>query len=480
MRLLGHLWDWLTSANKRPRRKGHPDLYPLDIAKLAKELDLDGEARRQGEKGHPAADAKALSGVEAAIVQRVEKARQDYVDWAVFRLGLISEDLARRNVTQAVNRAMQTDEEFARNASARITRQETLMRSLGDAARSRRAELAAFKDINGLTRDAHFPTAAGTFLLYTVLALLILVEGGLNAGFFAQGVSTGLLGGFSLAGGLAALNVVAAFVFGKLLVRNMFHRSAGRKVIGIGSLLLAILMMTAMGLGIAHVRDSLTAELADPAGAALQALLASPFHLRDLLSWALFAISALFGAGALLDGLFIDDMYPGYGACSRRAQTAADDYEDELTALRETLEELKEEQLQALDHVVQQSQVAISVSESLISEKKAVCSRLSNALRDADNSLKALLAKFRTDNGIHRGDAPRPSYFDVLMPKLRPLDLPNYDATADATALAEQRALVHTLLSEVQKLRASIQVAFNQQFDKLQPLDTHFPGKDSV
>lgn len=477
MRLTERLWNWLTSPNPRAPNKGHPDLYPLDIAKLTKELNLAEEAKRLGEARLPAPDAQALAGAEASVVQRVEKARQDYMDWAVLRLQVLSQDLAKRNVTPAVNRARQADKEFERQASAILTEQESLLRSLGDTARKRRAELDDFQTKNGLTRDAHYPTSTGTFFRYAVLALLIVVEGVLNAGFFAQGVSTGLLGGFAYAGILAALNVLAAFFFGKFLIRNLNHQNVGRKLLGASSLLAAISIMVAMGLGIAHIRDSLTAELADPARAALQTLLATPLELRDLFSWALFAISVAFGTGALVDGLYSDDLYPGYGSLSKRVQSAIDDYEDELNTLRADLEELKDEQLKTLDQEVQESQAAVAVFESLIDDKKAADSRLSHALRDADNSLEALLRKFRTENELHRRDAPRPAYFDTK-PELMPLPMPDFDTSDDETALTEQRELVRTLLAEVQSLRASIQASFNQQFDRLKPLDTHFPRKE--
>ena len=80
MGLAERFWNWLSASASGAPRKGHPDLYPLDVSQLTKELRLVEEGKRLGEAGLPAPDAKTLSGPEAAIVQRVEKARQDYVD----------------------------------------------------------------------------------------------------------------------------------------------------------------------------------------------------------------------------------------------------------------------------------------------------------------------------------------------------------------------------------------------------------------
>lgn len=467
-------WNWLATSTVSVHKKGHPDLYPLDVTKLAKELRLPEEGRRLGEAGLPSPDAKALSGPEAATVQRVEKARQDYVDWAVLRLSVLSHDLSRRQVTQAVNRARQADKEFERKASGLLSDKEGLLRNLGETAKKRKAELDAFQTKHGLTREANYPNGAGLFFRYAILLVLIVVEGGLNAAFFAQGLSTGLVGGFMQAAILAAVNVLVAFVFGKSAVCYINHTHWGWKLLGMLSLLLAAVLMTGMGLAIAHYRDSLTSEASDAARNALQMLLANPFELRDTFSWTLFIISVGFGVGSLIDGLYSNDLYPGFGDISKRTQVAVDDHEVEMTDLRLDLESLKDDELKTLDEAIQKSQAAVAVFKSLIEDKKSANSRLSNALRDADNSLDALLSKFRTENEMHRNGAARPRYFDSR-PELRALVSPDFDTRADETSLAEQDGLVKALLAEAQQIRASIQESFNQQFDRLKPLDTHFP-----
>ena len=476
MRLAERFRHWLTVSPNANPKKGHPDLYPLDVAKLAKELRLAEEGKRLGEAGLPAPDAKSLSGPEAAIIQRVEKARQDYVDWAVLRLRVLSQDLGKRNITQAVNRALQADKELERKASALLSEQEGLLRSLGDSARRLKIEVEDFRSKHRITREPNFPSPSGLYLRYALLLLLVAVEGTVNAGFFAQGLSTGLLGGFAIAGLLATLNVATAFVFGKFLVRYWSHNSLGPRLLGVVCFLAAVAMMTVIGTGIAHYRDSLTSEAADAAMSALLTFRSNPFELRDAFSWALFGISVAFGFASLFDGLYSDDPYPGYGPISRRAQVAINDHEDEMAMVRSALEELKDEELKALDQALKESQAAVAVFQSLIEDKKAAGSRLFTALRDADNSLTALLSRFRTENELHRGGISRPLYFDTK-PELLALQLPDFTTAAEDASLVQQSELVANLLAEAQQVRARIQAAFNQQYDRLKPLDSHFPSK---
>ena len=469
-------FQWMTTSARGSHRKAHPDLNPIDVDKLARELNLHAEAKRLGAAGVPSPAAVSLCGPESVVLQRVERSRQEYVDWAATRLNVLSRDLSRSNVTAEVNRARQADAEFERKASVILSEAESVLRRLAETARARKDELAAFKAEHKLTKEAHYPTSSGRFLAIGFLVILILLEGAFNANFFATGLDTGLLGGL-IEAVLAALgNVSIAFLLGRFVVPFVFHSNPLLKIGGFLGLALALVIITTVGLGISHYRDALTSELPDAAGVAQAALLSDPFGLKAGASWALFGVSITFGLLALFDGLLFDDRYPGYGAITRRMRDAVDDYEDEVAGIREQLEGLKQEELQALDRVLESSQASVAAFESAIRDKSTAGHRLQQAVTDADNSLEALLKLFRTENEVHRGGLPRPTYFDTY-PTLRELTLPSFDTTEDDAALDEQRTLVNALLGEAQTIRGRIQAAFNKQFDRLNPLDAHFPAQ---
>lgn len=473
MWLLKWIWKWLRTTGTGKPRKAHPDLYPIDVEQIAKELDLAEQAKRLGEAGLPAPDATVLSGPEAKVVQRVEKARQDYVDWGALRLNVLDTDLGRRNVTAEVNRACQADKEFERKASALLAEQDADVRRLGETARKRKEELEAFRNEHGLVREAH--DRRSRFYTYSVLLALIAFEAMANARFFAQGMDSGLVGGFTEAGIMAGINVFVAFCLGKFAVPYANHRHLFPRILGILGFFAAIAIMCCVALGIAHYRDSLTAEAINPATAALEAFQQHPLKLKDFFSWALFAVSLIFGLLALFDGLFSDDRYPSYGSMTRRTQLAIEDHEAELDSLRKELEQLKNDELAGLDAALARAQADIGVFESLINDKRMAGSRLSNALSEADYCLDALLKMFRTENEVHRNGVPRPKYFDTH-PDLRPIQLPDFATAQDEEALRTQSKQVTALVSEEQDIRARIQAAFTQQFDRLQPLDLHFPS----
>lgn len=479
MSFLQRVWVWLTQGRQRNAGKAHPDLNPYDVKKLVEELNLKAEARRLGEAGIPAVDATRPGGAEAAAIQRVDRVRQDYVEWAAIRLSVLNERLEKTDVTQTVNRARQADQEFERKASSLITEQEAVLRAVGERSRQLDSELRAFKSAHGLTRGAEYPSVARAIFGYAFLAFLVVVEGVLNASFFAQGVDSGLLGGAAYAMALAALNVAIAYSMGRWPCRYLHHTRPLRKVLGWCAVVAALTGMFAVGLSIAHFRDALTAGSAEPSADALRALVSMPLALKDLMSWGLFSISIVFAIAAFFDGHFSDDLYPGYGKVSRRADEAAEAYEAELQLLRTGLDQLREQEVKALDAAARDSQASVASFANTIEDKRATKLRLEAALQDSANSLEAVLLTFRQENEVARKGLARPAYFDQPS-QLAPLNLPDFSTTADEERLAAQRVLAEKLANEVQEIRGRIQAAFNQKFDLLKPLPQHFGATEAA
>ena len=478
MGFLKRVWAWLKQGLEPEARKAHPDLNPYDVKRLVQELNLKAEARRLGEAGVPAPDATRPGGAEAEAIQRVDRVRQDYVDWAAVRLSVLNERLEKTDVTQTVNRALQADREFERKASSLITEQEAVLRATGVRARQLDRELRAFKAAHGLTRSAVYPMGwARQFFNFALLVLLVVCEGVLNASFFAQGLDSGLLGGAAYAIALAALNVAIAFGLGKWPSRYLHHKHLGLKALGWIAALAAILSMVFVGLSIAHFRDALISGSTEAPAAAMHAVMTSPFRLHDLMSWGLFGISVVFALIAFFDGHFSDDLYPGYGEISRQAEEAAEAYEHELQVLRTRLEELRQQELAALDAAVKDSQASIAGFAATIEDKRLTKLKLEAALQNSANLLDAVLKIFRDENVVARKGLPRPAYFDQPT-LLAPLNLPDFDTQADDERLAAQRVLVEKLIAEVQDIRGRIQAAFNQKFDLLKPLPQHFEEGD--
>lgn len=473
MRILQWFKEWATKSKRSTEMPRHPDLHPINVSKITQELNLLEDAKRLGQGGIPASDAKDLTGPESAALQVIETYRQGYLVWAVARMNILSMDLGKINIEAALNRALNADKEFERKAAGLLSDRHSDIQTLKNAATRATKELEDFKASNGLTTLAQWPAGTTAFMWYSMVVLLVVFEGILNAGFFAQGLNSGLLGGLTYAGVLALINVGIAFIFGKWVVRNLNHIKLAQKIGGALGLFLALGLIVLVGLSIAHFRDAMTAESVAPPISAFEALKTSPFQLRDILSWGLFILSITFGVIGLADGYKTDDPYPGYGKISRRTQQVVDDFEAEIEDLREQLEELKNEELESLEEALKSSQADLAVYKSRIEEKEAAAIRLSTALQNAENALAALLRSFRNENELYRQGLARPAYFDTL-PAMKELPFPDFSSEADRVAHAAHAVHVQRLINEMEQIRARIQDAFNHQYDLLKPLGTHF------
>lgn len=479
MGILHRFKNWLTASKRPIEALGHPDLYPIDIEQITIELDLLEKAKDLGQKGLPAPDAKMLTGSEADIVRTIERHRQGNVNWAVRRLAVLSEAMSKQQMTLQVNQARQADEEFNRKANLRLADFEARLRASGMQARVHQEELESFRALNRLTRQSRHQSALRSILALAIVGIFILIEGAANATLFAQGLDGGWLEGLVIAMLFAAVNVVLAFVVGKYLLRQLFHRSWPRKFVGIAGAALGLLSVGCMALLTTHYRDSLTAGVENAATVAFRSVIVQPLMFSDIFSVILCVLSVGFGVAAMVDGLFSDDLYPGYGSASRRAQKSLEEYEADLAEAREELEQLKEGALAEFDGIVSRSRGVIASLQNCIEDKRTTASRLSTAMHDVDHSLSALLRRFRTENEKHRGGVPRPAYFDEY-PALTQVPLPNFDIEPDLASLETRRNMVEALVAEAQDIRARIQASFSQQFDSLKTLDANFTNKEGT
>lgn len=473
MKIIEWFKNWATKSNRSNPIPRHPDLHPIDIGKISEELRLRQEAARLGTGGIPSSDAQSLTGVESAIVQKVENFRQGYLDWAMSRMNVLSFDLGKLNITSEVNRALNANKEFERKAASLLSENESTLQSLSSSAIKAKEELDRFRKLHNLEREANYPTGARLYMWFSISLMLILLEGVLNAQFFAQGIDTGLLGGLTLGSTAACINVVLAFVFGKFAIKYVHYNNVNFKILGAFFSILALAFILIAGLGIAHFRDALIAEASEPALAAFISMRENIFHLHDIISWALLIVSIFFGLLSMFDGYKTDDPYPGYGEISRKAQLAIDDYESEIENLRAKLEELKNEETSNLDNTLKSSEASVASYQSIISNKEAAALRLATALHNADHSLMALLNEFRSENELHRNGLARPKYFDEK-PKLKNLPFPDFSTDSDKENLSVQSEAVEKLRSEMEFIRARIQEAFNHQYDLFKPLTMHY------
>jgi hypothetical protein len=234
--------------------------------------------------------------------------------------------------------------------------------------RSRLADLENFKARNGLVRDAHYPSSP--MLAFGILAILVLLEAGINGVLFAETNDQGLFGGWLEALVLSVTNVGAAFLFGRTILTQLHRRGFFIKAGAAALSLAGLAALAAVNLIGAHYRDFKAATAAiEPSGPiakhetngltgsakpapgkpaksgaaapsplqpqpqaaekergqereAIGRLFAAPFAFSSFMSFFLFVIGLCGAAIAALDGYKLDDPFPGYGRRHRRYSAA--------------------------------------------------------------------------------------------------------------------------------------------------------------
>lgn len=473
MNLFTRLLTWLSFKPDTTVKFGNPALYPIDTEKLERELDLLGEAKKLGLRGLPASDTLKPTGVEYKIIQMIQKAKQDYADWAAGHLKVLNQDINSLDLTQIINRAKGTAEEFERKASSLLASCNPVLRDLQSLVLSLISEFEEFKKFNGLTRTPHYPSGNEVFLRWAILVLLVFIEGLANSIFFARGLGSGLIDGFLNAVLFAFLNVGWAVLIGRKIIPYLIHKNQFRKMISIIFLLIGIACSFAIALGTAHYRDQLGINPQMASKLALDSFVSSPFSLMEFHSWVLFGLSLVFGFIAMYDAFGLDDSYIGYGKLHRRLETATSDYAEEMEVVRESLEELKSESLAELEKFSDNAQVILKRLDDTIQQKINTKTKMDLSFSNAEHCLDTLLYKFRTENRIHRESQDVPNYFNESV-VLIDIAVPDFGVDEDIKKYAAQELLVQGFKKQIEPIRKKIQTSFNKHFSGLKSIDEHF------
>jgi hypothetical protein len=436
----------------------------LDVSEIDEHLGITEAARQQGSANLPHPQSQTLSSTETQIVQTIERHRQKKFDQTMLDLQKVQNDIAQLNELPDLQNVWLIETNFEREATQLVSEQSQLIRSLASNAQKKVRELQRFKEQNQIQREPEYPSSSSQFLRYCLLVFLIVIEALFNAEFFSEGLSSGLLGGFTYAASLAAVNVLMSFFLGKSVVRLINHRKIAQKIVGAAALLFTIGFVVLMAVAIAHIRDQLVLESMEPAKMALVELKNNLFSFADLFSWLLFSVSVAFAFGAMMDGLFIDDLYPGYGALARKSEAALNDYFEELDEVRQELEEFKLNALLDLEKSIEKAKSSISNYRNFIDRKKTIKLHFEQILNDTERALSLLIQHYRSENELTRTDGLRPHYFDQL-PALKTLEIPWVEQ--DEQQLILHTRLMQTLTSQSEDIRNKLHQTFQKYLDQL-------------
>lgn len=447
-----------------------------DIRQMARDLQIDEKAERDGKRNIPAPNetAPSTTGTQAEIIALINGLIHQSHASCQHRLTELN-----GGVTQAMNRLRQAIQRIS--TSATHHRMQTQQRKAGAKLRiqdadqrlaSKERELKEFKDKHQIYREP-IDSQAWPLKLGIVLTI-IFVEGVINTYFFSQGSELGFLGGAFQAlifagidGGIVTiLGILAAPIWNKIFDHPFIRIRA------ITALLIFLLWAVLYNLGVTHYREAFSSLHPEPMAEALQRLVEQNLLFLKFDSYFLFLFGVLLSGGGFLAGFFWMDPVPGYEKLHMEHEEAREE-------LRRHYGELQSGTLDAAQEAIRQ--VREEAGEATAQHERIVFLTGRNQLLQANfapyvhdmvGTANTLIRQYQTINEIYRTE-PVPEYFRIsVFQSSRRLNNPaqlQQNAAEDSRSMADkaaeqQRTVENQILADTQTETQETQNWGKEQF----------------
>jgi len=384
----------------------------LNVDRIADDLQLAARGTERGAQNRPTSDAQTLDDVEHQIVERIEAHKQDSHTIYLDHLHTYDERVTALSFEERFATIQQAAPEAVGDfrAEATVGRDElfVLRRRLNES----EIERERFRARHRIERPARLASPGKIILKIGVLAILFITEVVINGSFLAKANVGGLLGGAAQAVTFAALNILASFFWGMVLIRLINRRNFFLKLIGLLSFLAYLAFAIALNLTLSHLREipPAVAVSGDVGEVVLHRLLTAPYALIDINSWVFFSIGLIFSLIAMADGLMFFDPYMGYAGLERRWVEATKQFASARSELIERLRDIREDATEVMNEAARDLSVRRSEYDSLLQGRGRLAQRFSQHQNQIEQAGRALLEIYREANRRARA-TPAPDYF---------------------------------------------------------------------
>lgn len=413
------------------------------------ELDIEGLAKRNGQKNLPfesdiesdSAELSIKSAIENKIDQASLSAQRSYdeIATAIEALSLDGEISSLKELPTSFEKSLKIKlagfkEDFS-FANTEVDKYQE--------------DYDRFRKVNNLKREASYPDSLTFF--WSFLFFILVVESLLNAHFFALGSDFGYLGGVIQAFMVSIVNVVIGSICGWLVLRQLNHIRSWRKYLGgIGGSIFLIVSFF-WNLLVGHYRSGLVLEPDNAEQLAVQRFLESPLGLNDLASWMLFLIGMVVFIMVNYKTYSADDPYPGYKSVDKRLNNAKRykviikaEWDEEVEAEHDN--EL--ERLEDLYKICKERADRLERSYKAINYQVSILNKYVNSYKQV---YKSCIKTYRQVNKQSRNE-PYPAYFDAEI-------LNEFSHEFSTDSVVDKRQTIRIQRDEVNKLIPEIKTS---------------------
>ena len=306
-------------------------LFPeVDLRQLSRDLNLETKGEQAASSFQGNLDDKGLDLVEREILD--DLSRRARISTEQYAAELEGYDGRMRAAAIGQGAFVMVKAAAAEGlANFQAQAEEDRLKLEAEAARTQRVceQFHSFSKQHQLEKSAPYVPHANKLLTdWLVIAIIFILETLLNGMFFAAGSYAGLVGGFSEALALSALNVAIAMLTGLVAIRWLRHRAMIAKLLAGFLLLLCVVAAPGLNLLIAHYREAFVAASGEAVHFrdVLGSLISAPFVLNEVRSWVLGALGLVFFGLAAWKFHGLVDPYPNYGRLARLKREALDQF----------------------------------------------------------------------------------------------------------------------------------------------------------
>ena len=469
---IARIWALLNQP-AHPYRPATTIFLDLNVDRVADELELTARGQSNGAQDRPTAEAQTLDDVEHQIVGRVEAHKQDGHTLYLDHLHTYDERITALSFEERFATIQQAAPEAVGDfrAEATVGRDElfALRRRLNES----ELERESFRSRHRIVRPARLTTPGKVILKIGILAILFIIEVMINGSFLAKANVGGLLGGAAQAVTFAALNIIASFLWGMVLIRLINRRNYLLKLVGLLSFLAYLAFAVTLNLILAHLREIPPMINGDVGQEVLRRLLAEPYTLTDINSWVFLSIGFIFSLIAMADGLMFFDPYMGYAGLERRWIDASDRFARTRSELIERLRDIREDATEAMNAAARDLSVRRSEYDSLLQGRNRLAQRFSQHQNQIEQAGRALLEIYREANRQARS-SPAPAYFSRAYAMER---IVYTGGDPDTSAREHLRQMIAETQELLTQQIAAIHAAFEGAVKSYREIDELLPEK---
>lgn len=470
IKTLGKLKDLLTTSPGVHIGNRLDIFLPIDAKAVAKRLELEAKAKERGLRDEPTPSAESFDDIEHDIVLFVEGERSRCQSILTSEVTTYDERLSRLRLEHQVGVLTDLVKEATAEFAAQIAGgRDALHLARRDVVEQER-HLISFRRKNGLDRPAVYPESQ--ILRGGLIAALLLVEAVANGFFFAKGSDFGLFGGVMQALIVASVNILAALLVSRTVLRWIWHSSGVWKFIGSLGLAIYVTFMLILNLFVGHYREALALNALniDPATAAVQSFAQAPFNLTHFESWILVIVGILFAIVAMIDGYSMDDRYPGYGDVDREYRRRVKKYADDKATLLDDLRQTRDDTSSTIRQLREDLSKKRGEHDSALAGRRSLIEHFREHLNHLEAAGRSLLATYRVENKKHRSK-PAPKHFDQLWSLTRPRD-PDPPITRPPSDLD---LMIAAASSEAEKAAETLYSCFQDGVTQYDQIDNLIP-----